>query len=143
MSDTMSPPKMVSSSHDAEPDERGVAARRMTTDRSSPNASQNATYRNVTRARATRREDLGRPATIPSRMMPERRDDASTTDEHERDDRQPGGELAVDHVVAVDRLRQEPRQRALGPLAVDRVEGEGEPEQRRDEAEELRRPTAA
>ena len=48
----------------------------------------------------------------------------------------PGRELAVDDVVAVDRLGEEARQRALGPLAVDRVEGEGEPEQRRDDGDE-------
>ena len=48
----------------------------------------------------------------------------------------PGDELAVDHVVAVDRLRQEARQRALGSLAVDGVEREGEAEERRDDPDE-------
>ena len=46
--------------------------------------------------------------------------------EHDRDHGEAGGELAVDHVVAVDRLREEPRQRALVALAVDRVEREGD-----------------
>ena len=49
---------------------------------------------------------------------------------------EPRGELAVDHVVAVDRLRQQARQRALVPLAVDRVEGEAHAEERRDDADE-------
>ena len=58
---------------------------------------------------------------------------ATTAQQDQADDRQPGGELAVDHVVAVDRLGEQPRQRALGALAVDRIEGEGEAEQRRDD----------
>ena len=45
-------------------------------------------------------------------------------------------ELAVDHVIAVDGLGQEPRQRALGSLAVDGVEGEREAEQRRHDPDE-------
>ena len=75
------------------------------------------------------------PGTIPSRMIPKRRRSAATTiASTSADDREPGRELAVDHVVAVDRLRQQPRQRALGPLAVDRVEREREAEQRRRRA---------
>ena len=49
----------------------------------------------------------------------------------------PGDELAVDDLVAVDRLGHQPRQRALGPLAVDGVEAEGDAEQRPEDAEEL------
>ena len=46
--------------------------------------------------------------------------DTSSDDraQDERDDRQAGHELAVDDVVAVDRLRQQPRQGAVGALAL-------------------------
>ena len=73
----------------------------------------------------------------------ERRDDPDDRDQDEADDRQTGRELAVDHVVAVDRLRQQARQRPLGPLAIDRVERERQPEERRDVREESRRPPGA
>ena len=49
----------------------------------------------------------------------------------------PADELAVDDLVAVDRLGDQAGQRALGALAVDRVEAEGDPEQRAEDAEEL------
>ena len=49
----------------------------------------------------------------------------------------PADELAVDDLVAMDRLGDQPRERALGPLAVDRVEAERDPEQRAEDAEEL------
>ena len=73
----------------------------------------------------------------------ERRDDPDDRDQHEADDRQAGRELAVDHVVAVDRLGQQARQRSLGPLAVDGVEGERQPEERRDVARGIPRPPGA
>ena len=66
----------------------------------------------------------------------ERGDRADHGDQHEPDDREAGHELAVHDVVAVDRLRQEPRQRPLRALAVDRVERERQPEQRRDVGQE-------
>ena len=50
---------------------------------------------------------------------------------------EPGDELAVDDLVTVDRLGDQPWQRALGALAVDRVEPEGDAEQRTEDAEEL------
>ena len=53
----------------------------------------------------------------------------------ERDDRQPGDELAVDDVVAVDGLRHQPRQRPLGPLRADGVEAERDAQQRPEEAD--------
>ena len=55
-----------------------------------------------------------------------------------RDGGQPGDELAVDHVVAVDGLGQQARQRPLRPLAVDGVEAEGDAQQRAEEADERR-----
>ena len=56
--------------------------------------------------------------------------------EDDRDRDQGGPELAVDHRVAVDGLRDESRERALGPFAVHRIEREGDPEQGRGEADE-------
>ena len=66
----------------------------------------------------------------------ERGDQGDDRDEHEPDHGHAGGELAVDDVVAIDRLGEQARQRALGSLAVDRVEGEGQAEQRRHQADE-------
>ena len=67
--------------------------------------------------------------------MPKRRDEDHERAEHQRDDREPGDELAVDDVVAVDRLGEQPRQRPLGALGVDPVE----PERDADERDEQRR----
>ena len=72
----------------------------------------------------------------PEAKHPEARDEADDRDEHQPDDRHARRELAVDDVVAMDRLGQQPRQRALGALAVDRIEGEGQTEQRGDDADE-------
>ena len=51
----MSWPKIVTTSQTPKPTSADVAARRMTTDSSSPNDSQRATYRKVTRTQATSR----------------------------------------------------------------------------------------
>ncbi len=59
-----------------------------------------------------------------------------TDTQDDPDDRHPGRELAVDDVIAVDRLGEQSRQRPLGSLAVDGVEGEGDPEQRRHHPDE-------
>ena len=59
---------------------------------------------------------------------PEPGDEQHHRDQDDADDREAGGELAVDDVVAVDGLGEEARQRALRALAVDRVEGEGHAE---------------
>ena len=58
--------------------------------------------------------------------MPKPAMNADDRRQHEPDDRQAGRELAVDDVVAVDRLGEQARQRPLGALAVDRIEGERE-----------------
>ncbi len=56
--------------------------------------------------------------------------------EDDRDRDQGGAELAVDDRVAMDGLGHQAGERALGPLAVHRVEREGDPQQRRGEADE-------
>ena len=48
----------------------------------------------------------------------------------------PGRELAVDDVVAVDRLGEQPGQRALAALAVDAVEPERDPDERDEQRRE-------
>ena len=73
---------------------------------------------------------------MPSRISANAAITPGPHDDDHRDDGETGRELAVDDVVAVDRLRQEPRQRAVRPLAVDRVERERETEQRPDERQE-------
>ena len=83
-------------------------------------------------------QDLARGRQDPEADDAERRDQPDDRDEDDADDRQSGGELAVDDVVAVDRLGEEAGQRPAGPLAVHRVEREGDPEQRRDDPEEPR-----
>ena len=132
----ISGPKIVSSSQTPNPIRAAVAARRISTDRSSPKASH----------RADVEEGHQHPGHEPEHLAGVRHDaeanDAEAGDERddrgqdEPDDRQPGGELAVDDVVAVDRLGQQARQRPLGALAVDRVEGEGETQQRRHDPDE-------
>ena len=118
------------------PTRADVAARRVTTDSSSPNASQNDDVDDRDEQPDDDPQQLLRRRHDPEPEDPERRDHRDDDREDERDDREPGRELAVDHVVAVDRLREQPRQRPLGPLAVDRVEREGEAEQRRGEGDE-------
>ena len=58
MSWVISPPKNVSSSHVPKPTSADVAARRTSTDSSSPNASQSATYRNVTISQSDEPQEL-------------------------------------------------------------------------------------
>ena len=74
--------------------------------------------------------------TIPSRMMPNAAIRATTATSTSPITAMPGGELAVDDIVAIDRLGEQARQGALGSLAVDRVEGKGQTEQRRHQADE-------
>ena len=57
--------------------------------------------------------------------------------DREGDGRDTGDELAVDHVVAVDRLGHEAGERALRALAADGVEAQRDAEQRAEEADEL------
>ena len=125
------PPKNVSSSHVPNPMRADVAARRTSTDSSIPNASQSDDVEERHEQPERRAGGAPRRRDDPEPDDPERRDHRDDDDEDERDDREAGRELAVDHVVAVDRLGQQPRQRPLGPLAVDRVEREREAEQRR------------
>ena len=74
--------------------------------------------------------------TIPSRMMPNPAISATTATRTSPIDGHARRELAVDDVVAIDRLGEQARQRPLGSFAVDRVEGKGQTEQRRDQADE-------
>ena len=67
---------------------------------------------------------------------PEPGDEPDDRQQDEPDDGHAGRELAVDHVIAIDRLGQQAGQRPLGALAVDGVEGERQAEQRRDDPDE-------
>ena len=67
---------------------------------------------------------------------PETRDDGGDRHEGHRDDAEPGDELPVDDVVAVDRLGQQTGQRPAGSFAVDGIEAEGDADQRDEEADE-------
>ena len=113
MSDTIRPPKNVNSSHAPKPISAEVAARRTATDSSIPNASHSDTYTKVSSSHSTIRRISARFRHDAEADDPEGRDHADDGDEHQPDDGQPADELAVDDVVAVDRLGQEPRQRAL------------------------------
>ncbi len=73
---------------------------------------------------------------------PEPQHSVADDDEHhrakcQRDGAEPGDELAVDHLVAMDRLRHESRQRALRAFAVDGIEAERDAEQRTENCDEL------
>ena len=133
-------PKIVNEQPDPEPDSADVAARRMTTDSSSPKASHSATYRNVGQTQATSRTTSCAVRHDAEAEHPEAGDERDDRHQDESDDRHPGRELAVDDVVAVDRLGQEARQGPLRSLAVDGVEREREAEQRRDDRRRRRRP---
>ena len=66
----ISPPKSVSISHAPKPTSALVAARRTSTDRSRPNASQRAMYKKVTISQKPIRRTSSAPGAIPSRMIP-------------------------------------------------------------------------
>ena len=69
-------------------------------------------------------------------------DDQHQGGQHDADNGEPGDELAVDHIVTMDGLGDETRQRALRSLPTDSVETERDPEDRRqkpDEGEERER----
>ena len=138
MSDTMRPPKKVASSHSPKPMRADVAAPLTTTDSSIPMASHSETYDEGHDDPQDEAQDLGRGRHDAEADEPERRDDPDDRDEDQADDREAGRELAVDDVIAVDRLGQQARQRPLGALTVDGVEREGEAEQRGDVGEEAR-----
>ena len=79
---------------------------------------------------------------MPVGTEPEAQDPVAGHHGQDRPDRErrwprPGHELAVDHVVAVDRLGDEARERPLRALAVDGVEAECDAEQRAEEGDEL------
>ena len=63
-------------------------------------------------------------------------DQGSDGGEDQPDDEQPGRELPVDHVVPVDGLGQQARQRSQGPFSIDGIEAEGDPDERQHEADE-------
>src|SRR4029079_1627044 len=56
--------------------------------------------------------------------------------EDQADDREASDELAVDHVIAIDGLGQQSGQCRLRPLAVDRVETEGNAQKRDQERDQ-------
>ena len=149
-SDTSSWPNCgtATKNHTPRPTSAEVAARRMTTDSSVPKASQSATYRIVRASQTISRMASPSVGAIPSRRSPKPAMTASAHDQRDGDDRQAGRELAVDDVVAMDRLREQAREGALVALAVDGVEREPDAEQRRGDrdeqvdAEERRRPRA-
>ena len=85
-----------------------------------------------TASRATS-ESVG---TSPESEYPDTRDQQHHGGEHDGDHGQPGDELPIDHVIAVDRLRNESGERSLRPFAVHRIESESDPEQRREEPDE-------
>ena len=95
MSDTISPPKNVSSSHAPNPISADVAARRTTTDSSIPNASHSETYTNVSEQPQHDPQDLGRSRHDAEADDPEGGDHADDRDEHEPDDREPGANLPL------------------------------------------------
>ncbi len=69
--------------------------------------------------------------------MPDPGHDQGHHGEGQADDRQPGYELAVDDVVAMDRLGDQPGQSAPRPLTADRVERVSDPEHREQERHDL------
>ena len=64
------PPKIVSTNQIPNPISADVAARRTSTDSSSPNASHSPTYTNVTAIQRDSRTTSSDAGTIPSRKMP-------------------------------------------------------------------------
>ena len=132
----ISPPKIVSTNQIPNPISADVAARRTSTDSSSPKASHSPTYTNVTAIQATSRTISSECRDDPEPEDAEAGDDPDDRHQHDPDDRQTGRELAVDHVVAIDRLGQEAWQRPLGAFAVDGIEREGQAEQRRHDGDE-------
>ena len=66
----MSGPKVVSMNHTPNPISADVAARRNSTDSSSPNDSHTPTYTNVTSSHASSRTISSDAGVIPSRTMP-------------------------------------------------------------------------
>ena len=117
---TMSGPKIVKTNQTPKPISADVAARRKTTDSSSPNASHSADVEERREEPRDEPDDLLGARHDAQPEDPEPGDDHDDREQDQADDRQAGGELAVDDVVAVDRLGEQPRQRPLGALAVDR-----------------------
>ena len=140
MSATSSGPTNGSATNepDAEADERGRrGAPDHDREQQCRRPARGATYSTVSAEPGDSRRISSSAGTIPSRSIPK---PAITTrigaPRARRDRDEAGGELAVDDVVAVDRLREEARQRALVALAVDGIEGEGDAEQRRGDGDE-------
>ena len=127
---TISEKNRLSTSHAASAIIAEVAALRTRTEQSSANASQKPMKN------SDRNHHDDQPRDIFRGRDDAELDDADGADqehdhrEDQADDREAGDELAVDHVIAVDGLGQQARQGRLGPLAVDRVETEGNAQQR-------------
>ena len=136
-------PNRIRASQLPNPTSAADAAPRMTTDSSSANASQNDAYRTVARSHANDPGELLGGGDDPQPHDPERRHEDDEGAEHHRDHGDARGELAVDDVVAVDRLGEQPRQRALAALAVDAVEPERDADQRHEQRGEGDRGHAA
>ena len=107
-----------------------VAARRMSTEHSSANASQKPMYSSDSSHHTIRRMTSSAVGTMPSWMTPIAPTMHHDHGQDEADRGQAGDELAVDHVVAIDGLGEQARQRRFRALAVDRVKAEGNAQQR-------------
>ena len=114
----------------AEPDQR---RRRGAADHHGQQQREREPERRVQDGRQEPREHPGellRVGDDPEADDPERRHEDDEGAEHHGDHGDPRSELAVDDVVAMDRLGEQPRQGALAALAVDAVEAEGDADER-------------